>query len=91
MTNNDEYLKVFLEPVIKEVARILVSGGVLALNVDDHGGKGVVLCKHTLEFAKNHGLKLIGTAGLRKGSGMGRGLDRDVGTIAEPIYMFHKP
>tara|TARA_B110001450_G_scaffold25907_1_gene22833 strand:- start:91 stop:1137 length:1047 start_codon:yes stop_codon:yes gene_type:complete len=91
VSSTDEYLRVFLFPVLKECARILTVGGVLALNVDDHKKEGVVLCKPMLRFMGTlpH-MQLLGTAGLRKGSGFGQGITSTGVAKAEPVYLFRR-
>ena len=89
--DTEEYLRQFLFPVLRECQRVLVSGGLLALNVDDHDKEGVVLCAPMLRFMKTlPRMQLVGTAGLRKGSGFGQGLHAIEGSKAEPVYLFRK-
>lgn len=94
VANVDEYLRVFLQPVLTHCARVLAPGGVLALNLDDNATTGCVLCKPALQILKTTKLELIGTAGLRKGRGFGEGrvgvAQKDVVEKAEPIYLFRK-
>ena len=88
--NNDDYLDLFLDPVIKHAHRILRKGGILALNVDDNEKRNVRICGPALSIAKRHGFTLFGTAGLRKGKGFGSGITLGDAAKAEPIYLFRK-
>ena len=85
--DNDDFVRVFLEPVIRHCARLLVPGGVLALNVDDNPKEGVWMTRPTLDLAKRHGLALVGTCGMLKGSGI---LTGGYGAKADPVYVFRK-
>ena len=94
----DDYLSLFLHPVLKNCARVLAPGGVLALNIDDHMPSKTLLCKPALTFLKSlPQLHFVGTAGLRKGRGFGQGSvgvsdadKRANNTKAEPVYLFQK-
>lgn len=86
--DNAAFVRVFLEPVIAESARLLRPGGTLALNVDDNPKEGVEMCRPTLRAAKRAGLRLVGTAGMIKASGLWTG---GSGVKADPIYIFRRP
>lgn len=87
----DEYLRVFLQPVLHHSARVLRPGGVLAVNVDDNPRKGVELCRPVLDILKREAsMRLVGTAGLRKGKGFGQGITHSGLPKAEPIFIFVK-
>lgn len=86
----DQYLHVFLKPVLYECERILVTGGTLALNIDDNSKAGVLLCRPALDIIGETKLRLVGTAGLRKAHGFGQGIHRPGITKAEPVYIFRK-
>ena len=88
----DEYIAVFLEPVLRHCERVLASGGTLAINIDDNPRAGVAICAPALKIASSFpSLRLLGTAGLRKGKGFGQGLHRQSSDVqAEPIYIFRK-
>lgn len=85
------YLRVFLEPVLRHSARLLRSGGLLALNIDDNPRADTIVCAPALAIAKTiPDLLFVGTAGLRKGSGFGLAAKDKTLTKAEPIYMWRK-
>lgn len=85
-----DYIRVFLEPVLRECARVLAPRGIVAINVDDNPQKGVFLCKPTMKIlSAQPGMVFLGTAGLRKGKGFGQGIGA-TDARAEPIYLFMK-
>ena len=86
--DNDDFVRVFLEPVIRHCARILVPGGYLALNVDDNPKEGVFMTQPTLDVAKRSGLALVGTCAMLMGRGINTG---GYGAKGDPIYVFRKP
>jgi len=90
--SNEAYLKYFLQPVLGHCARVLAPGGLLALNVDDNPRLDVRICKPALqELRKLSSLTFVGTAGLRKGQGMGHHVEGTPNAVrAEPIYIFRK-
>lgn len=89
-TTHDAFVSLFLEPVLRHCARLLDTGGLLALNVDDNPRKGIVMCQPVLDILRNHtSLVFVGTAGLRKGKGYDL-MHGACGARAEPIYMFVK-
>ena len=90
VTSTSGYIEVFLRPVLHHCSRVLTRGGTLALNIDDNPRVNVVLCQSVLDIAEETCMCLIGTAGLRKGTGFGQGLHSKTSTKAEPIYVFKK-
>lgn len=87
----EEYLHIFLEPVLRNCARVLSSHGRLALNIDDNPRADVILCRPALNILKSiSSLEFVGTAGLRKGKGFGRAIRQSTNPKAEPIYIFQK-
>lgn len=88
VSNTTEYLDAFLFPVLHQCARVLRKGGILCLNIDDH--PQLKLCDATLAHVAGT-FHLIGTAGLRKGNGFGKGLASAGGrSKAEPVYLFRR-
>lgn len=85
----DEYVRLFLAPVLGEVARVLRPGGLLVLNVADNRRQGVRLCEAAVAVLRTLKLRCAGTAALRKGSGFGSGRKVAAGR-AEPVYVFRK-
>jgi hypothetical protein len=86
--SSDEYIQVFLRPVVRECARILVDGGTLVVNLDDNERAGVRICQPFLDAVRDTpGLELWGTVGLQKRGGVGVG-----GQVlaAEPVYVVRK-
>lgn len=92
VSNAKEYLQVFLFPVLSHAADLLRPGGILAINVDDNARADVILCKPTLQhLRRRNDLVFLGTAGLRKQKGFGKGdVGANTNAKAEPIYMFQK-
>lgn len=87
----EEYVDLFLRPVITHAARVLRPGGVLALNVDDNVVAGMFLCAPTLALIDGlSDLQFLGTAGLRKGRGFGKCVADDSAPRAEPIFLAQK-
>ena len=82
----EAYVAKFLRPVLLQCVRLLARGGLLALNVDDNVGMGVILCQPVLDILKGR-LRLVGTAGLRKGKGY-ENMHGASQARAEPIYLF---
>jgi hypothetical protein len=75
----DDFLKLFMTPILKNMARLLSAKGVLALNVDNTSACPN-LCEFVLKCAKTKGLQLVGTVGLPKGNKSTTG--------CEPVYIF---
>ena len=89
--NVEDYISVFLKPVLEESARILKRGGTLALNLDDNLRTKTIVCKPALDIASRlPDLEFVGTAGLRKGTGFGQGTKDNTKSKAEPIYIWKK-
>lgn len=90
----DDYVRVFLRPVLTHIARVLAPGGLLALNLDDNERRGVFVCAPALAILDElPDMQLVGTAGLRKGGGFGQGKKGTRSTTlpkAEPIYLYRK-
>lgn len=89
--NVEDYIAVFLIPVLEESTRVLKRGGTLAVNLDDNLRTKTIVCKPALDIASRlPGLEFIGTAGLRKGTGFGQGTKDNTSSKAEPIYIWRK-
>jgi len=89
----EEFLSVFLFPVLSECVRVLDTDGVLALNLDDNVRTKNFICEPALlALSSDSRLKFEGTAGIRKGSGFGQGRVKVGGRLkkAEAIYIFRK-
>lgn len=87
----EEYVAVFLRPVITNCARLLKPGGTLAINLDDNLRLKILVCQTALDIASTiPTLTFVGTAGLRKGTGFGQGSKSCTKSKAEPIYMWRR-
>ena len=87
----EEYVSAFLTPVLTECARVLRPGGLLALNLDDNLRTKTFVCQPALDILDALDvLELVGTAGLRKGTGFGAALQTKTKTKAEPIYLYRR-
>lgn len=86
-----EYVDVFLRPVLEHSARLLRHGGTLAINLDDNVRLKTFVCQSALDVAATiPSLSFLGTAGLRKGTGFGQGARSGERGQAEPIYLWRK-
>jgi len=86
----DGYHSSFLSPVLEQCLRLLrPEGGLLALNVDDNPRRGIRICQKVIDLCLSIGLVPVGTSGLRKGRGFGKGCQTSV-PLAEPIYLFRR-
>ena len=94
VSSTDEYMRVFLKPVLTHCARILAPGGMLALNINDNKRGEVVICAPALKILNAiPSLTFVGTAGLQKGHGFGQGeknMRSYANTQAEPVYIYRK-
>ena len=87
----DEYVRIFLRPVIENCARLLRAGGTLAINLDDNVRLRTRVCEAALDVASGvPGLVFLGTAGLRKGTGFGQGSRSGPSGKAEPVYLWRR-